>query len=135
MKIHHIGYLVKNIQNAIQTMQQMDYDIEHDIIRDFEREVDICFLMNNGYRVELISPINKESILYSLLRKYKNSPYHICYECKNIYELDDEVIIRESVLIEQAKKAPAIDNKQVVFYMHPHIGMIEFVEKGKNEIS
>lgn len=137
MRIHHIGYLVKNIQKASETMQKIGYTIESVIVRDSAREVDICFLINNGYRIELVSPINKESALYPLLRKYKNTPYHICYECNDIraLELENENIIKESIQIEAPKEAPAIANRQVVFYMNPYIGIIEFVEKEKNEIS
>ena len=44
MKIHHIGYLVKNLSEARDTFIQLGYKMISDIIYDKMRKVEICFL-------------------------------------------------------------------------------------------
>ncbi len=80
LKIHHIGYLVKKIEKAKKTFEALGYLVEQDTVYDDIRKVDICFLVKNGYRVELVSPVSEDSVVAGLLKKYKNAPYHICYE-------------------------------------------------------
>ena len=68
------------IQIAKKTFEARGYSTEQDIIYDDIRKVNICFLVKDGYRVELVSPVSEDSVVSGLIKKYKNSPYHICYE-------------------------------------------------------
>ena len=85
MKIHHIGYAVKNIEKSIEVFKNLEYHIG-ETIRDDLRKVNICFVEKDGYVVELISPIdkNQESIVDGVLKKSGNGPYHICYVVSNM---------------------------------------------------
>ena len=55
-KIHHIGYLVKNIEKASKLFLTLGYQVEQDTVYDNYRGVDIRFLNKDGYRVELVAP-------------------------------------------------------------------------------
>lgn len=128
MKIHHIGYLVKNIDEAIKEFLKLGFK-EGKIVRDEYRGIDICFMDNDGYCVELISPYCEESTVSGLIKKYKNSPYHLCYISSNI-EKDIEELTQEGyVQMGEPKEAPAIDGRRVVFMMNGSIGLIEIVEE------
>lgn len=74
LKIHHIGYLVKKLEKAKTTFESLGYLVEQDTVRDEIRKVDICFLIKDGYRVELVSPFSEESVVSGLMKKYKNAP-------------------------------------------------------------
>lgn len=69
LKIHHIGYLVKKLEKAKKTFESLGYLAEQDTVRDEIRKVDICFLIKDGYRVELVSPFSEESVVSGLLKK------------------------------------------------------------------
>ncbi len=79
MNIHHIGYLVKDIEKAKEAFKKLGFKITQAVSEDLDRKASICFINNGVYCVELISPW-KESDLYPLLKKFKKTAYHICYE-------------------------------------------------------
>lgn len=129
MKIHHIGYLVKNINRSMQKFLAIDdYEIVRESIWDDQRKSHIAFLRKEGYCIELVAP-TKESDIYPLLKRYKNSPYHICYE---VDDITIEVKIAELenngyTLIRDVAPAVAIGGK-VAFLMGTDMGMIELLQ-------
>lgn len=127
LKIHHIGYLVKKIEKAKKTFQSLGYLLEQDTIHDSIRKVDICFLIKDGCRVELVSPACEDSVVSGLAKRYKNSPYHICYETGD-FEADYASLTANGFLaIDEPAPAPALDGREVVFLSNPTIGMIELI--------
>lgn len=129
MKIHHIGYFVKKIERAIVAFKNLGFEIEKDTIFDEYRGIDICFMIKDGYRVELVSPKNKESVVYALQKKYGNSPYHICYACNDIEETINELRGNGYVKFDEPHEAVALGNQLVCFLIHPYLGMIELLEE------
>lgn len=127
LTIHHIGYLVKKIEKAKKAFLDLGYQIEQDTVFDDIRKVDICFLIKDGYRVELVSPVSEDSVVAGLLKKYKNCPYHICYETEN-FEVDYNTLTSSGfIAIDEPTCAPALGGKDVVFLSSPVIGMIELI--------
>ncbi len=127
LKIHHIGYLVKKIEKAKQTFEALGYHVEQDTVRDEIRKVDICFLTKDDYRVELVSPFSEESVVAGLLKKYKNTPYHICYEADDPEAAYAELTTNGFAAIDTPTPAPALGGCKVVFLTSPVIGMIELI--------
>ncbi|MCR4943719.1 MAG: VOC family protein [Clostridium sp.] len=128
MKIHHVGYLVKKIEKAIRAFEGLGYNLIQDVILDEYRQVNICFLKKDGYVVELVSPISKESVVADLLKKIGNTPYHICYEVEDMKKELDSLLEQHYVLCSDLHRAIAIDNRNVCFLIHPYLGMIELLE-------
>ncbi len=50
MKIHHIGYAVKNIEKSREVFLQLGYQNEGDIVVDDARNVKILFMVCGGGR-------------------------------------------------------------------------------------
>ena len=128
MKIHHIGYLVKKIEKAKKAFQDLGYTIKQDVVLDEYRQVDICFLEKDGYVVELVSPISKDSVVYNLYKRYGNSPYHICYETDDFESAIAQLEKQHYMICSEKHEAIAIDGKNVCFMVNPFMGMIELVE-------
>ncbi len=128
MKVHHIGYLVKSLSGAREEFLKLGY-MGDEVTRDDYRGIDICFMDNGGCRVELISPFRDDSMVSGLIKKYKNSPYHICYITENLEQEIDNLTADGYVQMGEAKEAPAIDGRRVVFLMNSEIGIIEIVEE------
>lgn len=130
LTIHHIGYLVKKIVPAIRSFETLGFQVAREVTRDDIREVDICFLEKDGYRVELVSPYSATSVVAGLLKKYKNCPYHICYETSHFEEALEELTSHGYVMMGSPTPAPAIDQHPVVFLMNASLGMIELLDLG-----
>ncbi|MCM1466764.1 MAG: VOC family protein [Alistipes sp.] len=133
MKIHHIGYLVKDMREALKEFSQLGFTAGT-VVRDELRGSDICFIRNGEYYVELISPYCENSTVSGLIKKYKNSPYHICYISSHFEKDIEEFVSKGYVQIGEPQEAPAIDGRRVVFLMNGNIGMIEIVEEISNEL-
>ena len=128
LKVHHIGDLGKKMDAAIHAFEQLGYSVRQNTLPDTIRRIDICFMEKDGYVIELVSPAGSDSLVAGLLKKYKNSPYHICYETP---DLDKELALLTAegyTAIDTPTPAPALGNRRVVFLMNPFLGMIELLE-------
>ncbi len=133
LRVHHIGYLVKKIEKAKQTFLALGYLIEQDTVYDDIRKVNICFLTRDGYRVELVSPATEDSVVSGLIKRYKNSPYHICYETDD-FEADIARLTDDGfIAIDTPTPAPALGGRDVVFLSNAAIGMLELLRTNHPE--
>lgn len=87
------------------------------------------FLKIRGGRIELIEP-NKGSSMYSLLRRYKNCPYHVCYSVRRMEDAVKKLESEHFIIIKEPEIAPCIENKRVCFLSGGGIEMIELLEEG-----
>lgn len=131
MRFHHTGYLVSRIDKSIASFKLLGYEETSycDVfIKDDEyRKCQICFLKNGENVIELICPNGKESPVYGLLAKYKNMPYHLCFESDDI-EADLQLLQSNGfVIFQEPLIAPAIGDKTVVFLVHRNAGIVELV--------
>lgn len=127
LRVHHIGYLVKKIERARRTFEQLGYRTEQDVVYDDIRKINICFMVMGDCRVELVSPVSEDSVVAGLIRKYKNSPYHICYETDDYEEAYAELTANGFLAIDTPTPAPALGGRSVVFLTNAAIGMIELI--------
>lgn len=128
LTVHHIGYLVKKLDKAIQTFQSLGYETEQDTVHDDIRKVNICFLVKDGCRVELVSPVSEDSVVAGLMKKYKNCPYHICYETTD-FDADYAALTSNGfIAIDSLTPAPALGDREVVFLNSAVIGIIELLK-------
>ncbi len=130
LKIHHIGYLVKKINAAVKEFEHLGFIVTRDVTYDDYRKINICFLEKDGYRVELVSPTEETSVVAGLLKKYKNCPYHICYETAHFEEDFARLQSEGYTAIDTPAPAPALDSHPVVFLMNAKLGMIELLSTG-----
>jgi len=129
MKIHHVGYAVKNIDTSLNDFKKLGFKEITARILDEQRSVFIQFIKNGDYVVELIEPSNDNSPINNILSKIGNSTYHLCYEIDDIEKSINELKSDKYVIIEVSKEAIAINNKKVAFLYKKNIGIIELVEK------
>ena len=132
MKIHHLGYIVKDIKRAKEKFFTLGFNAHElsggGITHDKDRQVEICFIKKDGYTIELISPTSQDSPFYPMLKKHENCAYHICYES---FDVKADVIRLKSAgfhMIDPFKVAPAIENKPVAFFFSPTAGIIEIID-------
>ncbi len=111
MKVHHVGYLVSQIDGGIFAFGQMGFILKSGPVYDAIRDINIAFVVKDGYCIELIEPCTEKSVVYKLHKKIGNSPYHICYSTDNIEE-DLSVLKNDmgAVQLDNLTVAKAIDN-------------------------
>lgn len=130
MVIDHIGYAVKKMDKAVKAFEALGFIFEESI-EDFDRNILISFGNKDGYRIELVQPLDKkkESPVDAYLSKVGPTAYHICY-ISDAFEEDIEQLKSQGfrVIIEPVK-AVAFCGKKVVFMMNLGIGLMEIVEK------
>lgn len=129
MRIHHIGYLVRKMDKAKAAFVDLGYTIEQDTVLDDYRQINICFLKKDGYLIELVSPISKESVVHDLMKKIGNSPYHICYVTGAFDEDTKMLLDKKYVMCSEKHEAIAFSGRRVCFLVHPYMGMVELVEE------
>lgn len=117
-----------NIEKSIQSFEALGYQKKTDIIRDEHRKIEICFMMQEGYTIELVRPIDETSVVYHTYKKTKEGPYHICYEVENIEEAMAVLKKKGYIAVQPVEAAVAFGGNVVVFMYHKYMGLIELVE-------
>lgn len=135
MKVDHIGYLSYNIEKSIQAFRQLGFEQETEVYIDnipdensSARNVYICFIRNDNTRVELVSPIDENSDVYSTIKRQGEGPYHICYQVEDLEDKIQELKNDGWMLLKRPAKAMAFDYARVSFLLKKGVGMIELVE-------
>ena len=89
--------------------------------------------MSGSVTCFLIVPDKKEYPIYPTTpspdsQKYKNCPYHICYETTD-FEADYEALTANGfIAIDTPTIAPALAGHEVVFLNNAAMGMIELIK-------
>ena len=129
MKIDHIGYAVKRIDRALSAFEKLGFVFEP-VIDDRNRNVKLAFGEKDGFRIELVAPLDKKagSPVDQYLSHAVGTPYHICYQSdkrdKDVEELEKQGF---KVVIEP-RAAVAFSGRRVVFMMNIGFGLMEIVE-------
>jgi len=129
MDIHHIGYIVKSIDKSVKKFEELGYMPEGEVVYDEYRDIDILFMDNGGYRIELVAPKSDKSVVYDTLKKYGSSTYHICYYSDNLEKDVEDLCKNGYIMAGEMKEAPAINNVRVCFLYSRLVGLIELVER------
>lgn len=61
------------------------------------------------------------------MKRYKNSPYHICYETKEFAQDFAELTANGFLAVDELTKAPALGGREVVFLNNASLGLIELI--------
>ena len=128
LKVHHIGYAVSNLKQSLEMFLNIGYSLESGPVIDNKRNVEIAFVLNNGYLIELISPLNEKSPIKNYLDKIGNTPYHLCYETNDIKVAIANLRKQRYLIVEKPSEAVALDNQNVAFLYHPKYGLLELLE-------
>ena len=127
MKIHHVGVAVHSIDEVLPDYIALGYAVSHRVV-DEARRVDIAFVRNGDYVIELVAPAASESPVDGLLEKVGPSPYHLCYIVDDITSAMRELRGAGYVRVTAPSPAPAIGYAAVAFLHHRRVGLVELVE-------
>ena len=85
MKLHHIGIVVKNIQESLGELTKY-LDFESTTVPSLvgSQKVNICFLKTNNVFLELIEPAEENSPISNFIKK-GGGFHHLCFEVDDIH--------------------------------------------------
>lgn len=127
MRIHHVGVAVRSIDEVLDDYVALGYSVGTRAL-DEARRVDIAFVRNGDYVIELVAPAAPESPVDGLLTKLGPSPYHLCYVVDDMSVALRELRASGYVRVTAPSPAPAIGYASVAFLHHRRVGLIELVE-------
>ena len=125
MKLHHIGYVVKDIA---QYEKNLIFEKKIRELFDPVQNSNMALYLNfTDSLIELIQPLNEESFTYNFLQKNGSSYHHLCYEISSESELKD--LVNSQKLIKVKGPVPAIlfDGRMVWFFYSRNKQIVEFV--------
>lgn len=130
MNIHHIGYAVPCIEDALEKLTALGFIQKSQAYDDEKRNVRILFMSNKAYKIELVAPLDtaKPSPVDGILSKRMAGPYHICYEVDSLKDSVEKFRTEGGIVIESTSWAGALKS-DVIFIFEKNLGIIELVEK------
>ena len=131
MKLHHIGIVVKNIQNSLGELTQF-LNFESTTIPSLvgSQKVNICFLKTNNVFLELIEPAQENSPISDFV-KTGGGFHHLCFEVDDIHlELEKMKKNGARVIVDAVK---GFEDRLIAFVIldmkNTNCRLIELVEK------
>lgn len=133
LKVHHIGYAVPLIEQALPEFETLGWAVCSGVTEDESRKVRIQFIRLGEEVVELVAPLTEDSPIRKTLQKGSGTPYHICYEVDSLEAAEAELKAKRFMVFKKPAPAPAIGMRKVEWFYSRNGGILELVEKGKGE--
>jgi methylmalonyl-CoA/ethylmalonyl-CoA epimerase len=131
MVIDHIGYVVKNINQAIERFVNIyGFIVIRDVIYDSIQRVQLAMLCSsNNYRIELIEPVDENSQSYDFMCK-GGGFHHLCYSVIDIETAILELQKKGHLLFMRPTEAILFNGSRIAFlFSKEDKRVIELVEK------
>lgn len=128
IKIHHIGFVVKDIdffeKNLIYT------EIINKVYDPIQKAKLALYLVDqkDSSMIELIQPIDEKSLTFNFLKNNRNNFHHICYQIDSFKYLKYFENNYRLIKVFGPVKSILFD-RNVVFYFNRNKQIVEFVEK------
>lgn len=129
MTLHHIGYVVDKIEDAMPNFEILGYKMSSLPVNDDIQRCRICFIERaNEPLIELVEPYENNKSLRKMQAQRGNAPYHMCYEVEDVEALFDELSEKEGWMpLFRPVEAAAFNNRLITYFYNTQMGYVEFV--------
>jgi methylmalonyl-CoA/ethylmalonyl-CoA epimerase len=130
MSLHHIGILVRDIDQATRDYEnRFGYRAVSGIIHDPEQTAYVLFMEKPGEPlIELVTPDGPDSKLSNALRK-GGGLNHFCYQTDDIEKSRDDLRGQKMRILCEPVEAPAFDGRRIAWLMGLDAVPVELVEQ------
>jgi len=131
MKLHHIGIVVRSISDY-----EKNFLYEKklgEVVDPIQNAKLALYTSFSETLIELIEPLNKDSLLWGVLNKKGNHIHHLCYVHNDIGEIMEKSKKLGYLKILGPVRAILFQNKNVVFFYTKNKEIIEFLVEDKDE--
>ena len=130
MKLHHIGIVVKNIQESLGDLTQfLSFDSITLPSLIGSQKVNVCFLKTNSVYIELIEPAEENSPISTFTAK-GGGFHHICFEVDDIHKEIEKMVKNGARLVVNPVKG--FDDRMIAFLLlhmkNTNCNLIELAE-------
>jgi len=125
MKLHHIGYVVKDI--TLYEKNLLFEKKEKEIFDPLQKSQMALYTNFGSSYIELIQPLDEGSFTYNYLLKNGSMYHHLCYEVSSREELSQIATGQKLILVKGPLPAILFDNREVWFYYSRNKQIVEFV--------
>ena len=116
-KLDHIGIAVKDLDQAMKLYREA-FGIEPDLVYESSyTKAKIAFFPVGDVRIELIQPVNPESVVGRFLEKKGEGIHHVSYRVKDVDGSLAELEMKGVQLID--KKSRKVRENERVAFLHP----------------
>jgi methylmalonyl-CoA/ethylmalonyl-CoA epimerase len=116
-KLDNIGIAVKDLDQAMKLYREA-FGIEPDLVYESSyTEAKIAFFPIGDVRIELIQPVNPESVVGRFLEKKGEGIHHVSYRVKDVDRSLAELEMKGVQLID--KKSRKVRENERVAFLHP----------------
>ncbi|MEW6670637.1 MAG: VOC family protein [Thermodesulfobacteriota bacterium] len=133
MKMNHLGFAAKNIEEAIGAFLQMGYTKVHeDLKHHIPKNMYVQRVKLGDLIVEIMqtADASKPSFVSETF-KATTEPFvlhHICYDTDDIHKTVDGLMATGEYGIHEAITSGVFQKNQICFLRHKQIGLVEFFE-------
>lgn len=125
MFLHHIGYIVKDIQKFEKNLL---FEKKINEVFDTLQQSKLALYQNfSTCHIELIQPVNSLSPNFNFLEKYGEQYHHLCYAMQSKEEMHELTNNLQMIYIKGPLQAVLFENKEVYFYFQRNKQIIEFL--------
>ena len=133
MKLHHIGIVVKNIQESLGDLTQfLSFDSITLPSLIGSQKVNVCFLKTNSVYIELIEPAEENSPISDFV-KDGGGFHHLCFEVDDIHNEIEKMVKKGARLV--VEPIEGFDDRLIAFLVlnmkNTNSNLIELVEAKK----
>ena len=130
-RLHHVGFVVANIEAAVPGMSRAllaQWDSE--IFTDPLQRVRVTFL-KGGHQsplLELVEPLGQDSPVFRFLTD-RGGLHHLCYEVSSIPEHLDRIRAAGGLVVSRAKPAVAFCGRPIAWALTREKLLLEFLQE------
>lgn len=138
-KTDHIGYLTWDIEKSTALFEKLGFWPQTQTIADDRapanapevsaRKVDLRFLSDGTYTVELVSPMADDSVVGKTMKKQGEGPYHLCFCVDDLEKTLEELKRERWIVVQKPAEAVAFGGRRVAFLFKKYMGLVELLEK------
>ncbi len=130
MKLHHIGIVVKSINQSLGELgNYLSFETRSAILPVESQKVNICLLKAGEPFIELIEPASPDSAI-SEFAKMGGGIHHLCFEVKDI-ESEMKTLERKGATV-LVNPVEGFDNRRIAFVdlntRNTKCGLVELLE-------
>ena len=130
LRLHHVGFVVYDIQKSIAGFQNaLGMTWDGAIYADPRQKVKVTFLSTTPgcVQIELIEPESSNSPVAKFLQK-GGGQHHLCYEVDDIEKALAEFKSRKATIVQRPGPAVAFEGRRIAWFVTPERLVVELLE-------
>jgi len=129
MKIDHICFAVKNLQDGVDYWERIfGYKQMTKIVENSRQKVKVTFLRkDDSIIIKLIEPVESNKSLLNFVNR-GGGFHHVCFKCSDIEETIDELHDKGLILLVPPQEGEAFNNNKIAFLLARYGLNIELID-------